>query len=117
MIYFRDKKGADTSRVNYALFEALYEKGNNLSSVDTLVRIAVEKLGLPSDEADDLRLYLEQDQGANAVQSEIREAQRKYRVSAVPFFVIGKQDGERPYGFSGAQPPEAFLEIFNELSE
>jgi predicted DsbA family dithiol-disulfide isomerase len=120
MIAYLADRGADTdtSRCNRALFEALYEQGQNLSNVDTLVSIAVEELGLPSDEAEDLRLHLEQDKGANTVKSEIHQGRKKYGISGVPFFVVGKQEGGgRPYGFSGAQPPEAFLEIFKELAE
>ena len=120
--YFAQKQGQDdsTSRSNQALFEALYEEGQNLSSVDTLVQVAVDKLGLPATQQDDLREFLEQDKAASEVQREIAEGRKKYRISGVPYFVIGKEpraEGERPYGFSGAQPPQAFLDIFQELEE
>lgn len=120
VVYFADNKGADTSRCNRALFEALYEEGQNLSDVDTLVSIAVEKLGLPEDEKNDLRAFLERDAAAMNVERDIHHGRAKYRISGVPFFVIGQdppQQGQRPYGFSGAQPPDAFLKIFNELAE
>lgn len=109
-----------TSRSNQALFEALYEEGENLSSIDTLVKVAVEKLGLPADEQDHLRTFLEQDKGAAEVQKEIAEGRQKYKISGVPYFVIGgvpHKPEERPYGFSGAQKPSTFLEIFEELEE
>jgi predicted DsbA family dithiol-disulfide isomerase len=120
--YFAHKQGPgdSTSRSNQALFEALYEEGKNLSTVDTLVQVAVEKLGLPVSEQDDLRTFLEQDRAASEVQQEITEGRQKYSISGVPYFVIGKEpreSGERPYGFSGAQPPQAFLDIFKELEE
>jgi predicted DsbA family dithiol-disulfide isomerase len=118
--YFARKQGPgdSTSRSNQALFEALYEEGKNLSTVDTLVQVAVEKLGLPVSEQDNLRAFLEQDRAASEVQQEITEGRRRYRISGVPYFVIGKEpreSGERPYGFSGAQPPQTFLDIFKEL--
>jgi predicted DsbA family dithiol-disulfide isomerase len=120
--YFARKQGQSdsTSRSNQALFEALYEEGQNLSCVDTLVQVAVEKLGLAVSEQDDLRTFLTQDRAASDVQREIAEGRRKYRISGVPYFVIGKEpceNGERSYGFSGAQPPQAFLDIFKELEE
>ena len=34
-------------------------------------------------------------------------------VSGVPFFIVS--DGEKKFKMSGAQPPEAFLEIFDEM--
>lgn len=121
--YFAQRPGAGediTSQSNRALFEALYEEGENVSSVDTLVKVAVEKLGLPSEEQGDLRSFLEQDKAGAQVQREINEGRQKYRISGVPFFVIGgtpSKPGERPYGFSGAQKPSAFLDIFEELEE
>ncbi|CAB9524147.1 DSBA-like thioredoxin domain [Seminavis robusta] len=120
LVSYFAQRGGDTSRSNQALFEALYEEGKNLSLIDTLVEIAVEKLDLPPSEREDLRAFLAQDKAANEVQHEIDQGRRKYRISGVPYFVIGKKNrgkGEKPYGFSGAQPPETFLEIFQELEE
>lgn len=122
--YFARRQGEGsedtTSRSNQALFEALYEQGQNLSSVDTLVKVGVEKLGLPAEEQDDLRAFLEQDKAASEVQREINEGRQRYRISGVPFFVIGgvpRKPEEKPYGFSGAQNPSTFLEIFEELED
>mmetsp|Transcript_16083 Transcript_16083/g.44275 ORF Transcript_16083/g.44275 Transcript_16083/m.44275 type:complete len:205 (+) Transcript_16083:174-788(+) len=119
-----DDQGEDiTSRCNQALFQALYEEGQNLSNIDTLVNsVAVAKLGLSSNDTNTLRQYLQQDQAASRVKREIAQAQQQYRISGVPFFIIGYQNPEQqeqstPYGFSGAQSPETFLEIFRELSE
>lgn len=107
-----------TSRCNKALFEALYEEGANLSLVDTLVeKVALSKLGLPDEEKEQLTQYLQNNQGALEVTREIQRGRQRYQISGVPFFVIGNnQPNQRPYGFSGAQPPEAFLEIFEELA-
>ena len=120
--YFARRQGEGgqdtTSKSNQALFEALYEEGQNLSSVDTLVNVAVGKLGLPKEEQEDLRQFLEHDKAASEVLREIEEGRQQYRISGVPFFVIGRDPrkaGERPYGFSGAQKPSTFLEIFEEL--
>lgn len=107
-----------TNRTNEALFEALYEEGENLSSIETLVKVASEKLHLPPEEHEDLKTFLTKDKAAEEVYHEISEGRQKYKISGVPFFVIGSnpsQPGARPYGFSGAQKEEAFLEIFEEL--
>ena len=109
-----------TNRSNQALFEALYEEGENLSSIDTLVKVAVEKLDLPPGEQEELRTFLEKDKAAQEVQQDISEGRQKYRILGVPFFVIGaspSQPGDQPYGFSGAQKPETFLNIFQEMED
>lgn len=117
----RGASGEDTTnRTNQALFAALYEEGENVSSVDTLVKVAVEKLDLPVEEQDDLRAFLEQDRAKAEVKRDIAEGQQKYRISGVPYFVVGRaprEPDEKPYGFSGAQPPSTFLEIFEELED
>lgn len=107
-----------TNRSNQALFQALYEEGENISSIDTLVKIAVEKLDFPPGEQEDLKIFLAKDEAAEEVQQEIAEGRQKYKISGVPFFVIGtnpNEPGARPYGFSGAQKEKAFLDIFEEL--
>jgi len=119
--YFEQKRNNQqqedtTDRTNQALFEVLYEEGENPSSVDVLVEsVGVKKLGLSDWEAEELRLFLEQDKAAAQVKHEISEGRKKFQISGVPYFVIGKE-GQKPYGFSGAQPPETFLEIFEELA-
>jgi len=119
--YFEQKRNNQqqedtTDRTNQALFEVLYEEGENPSSVDVLVEsVGVKKLGLSDWEAEELRLFLEQDKAAAQVKQEISEGRKKFKISGVPYFVIGKE-GQKPYGFSGAQPPETFLEIFEELA-
>lgn len=91
-----------------------YENGENISLVDTLV--AVGKEAGVSDEQD-LTSYLAENKGKSQVKGEIEIGRRKYRISGVPFFIVGSDKSERPYGFSGAQSSETFLELFQELSE
>mmetsp|Transcript_26232 Transcript_26232/g.31830 ORF Transcript_26232/g.31830 Transcript_26232/m.31830 type:complete len:168 (+) Transcript_26232:258-761(+) len=51
--------------------------------------------------------------GAAELESELQIA-KKFQVRGVPFFIIS--DGvNRPCTFSGAQPPEAFKEVFEEM--
>mmetsp|Transcript_17499 Transcript_17499/g.37824 ORF Transcript_17499/g.37824 Transcript_17499/m.37824 type:complete len:186 (+) Transcript_17499:346-903(+) len=110
-----------TSDCNAAIFDAMYECGENVSLADTLVRIGRERLGVGEDEAPRLRAHLEGNAGAREVMREIQSGRRRYDISGVPFFVVGAVDGEssvgRPYGFSGAQDSNTFKEMFEELSE
>jgi predicted DsbA family dithiol-disulfide isomerase len=105
----------ETDGLNKILFRALYEEGANLSLTDTLVELG--QTNFPDCDADNLRDYLENDRGAAAVQQEIQRGRRRYRISGVPFFVVGTEDEtSTPYAFSGAQPPSTFLEVFRKLS-
>lgn len=116
--YARDQAQVDTGVSNAALFQAMYEEGANLSSVDTLVQIGMTQLGI--DNETELRSYLEQDEGLNQVRQEIEDGQRTYRISGVPFFIISgtsPNKKKRPYGVSGAQKPATLVEIFEELLE
>ena len=124
ILYAKDRYGIDTSKSKQALFEALYEEGENISLVDTLVRVARDKLGIPPQENDDdddddddgLRQHLETNQGAQQVQREIELGRKTYRISGVPFFIIDGQAVAKPYAMSGAQDPQTFLEVFQEVS-
>jgi predicted DsbA family dithiol-disulfide isomerase len=60
-------------RVKAVLFEALYESGQNPSTVEGLVEIARSGLGWDGAEAERLRRYLQHDEGLEAVRDEIRE--------------------------------------------
>jgi len=113
-VAFAETKGVDSDTANKVIFDALYERGENISLVPTLARIG-ENLGLNGEE---LRKYLESDAGEDEVLREMERGRRKYGISGVPFFVISKEGhGGRPYGLSGAQTPRAFIQVFEELSK
>ena len=111
-----------TSECNAAIFDAMYEKGENVLLTETLVRIGTERLGVSDEEVPVLRLYLETNAGAKDkdVMREIQPGRSRYNIQGVPHFIVGTMDGEnslaRPYGFSGAQDPGAFVEMFEELA-
>lgn len=106
-----------TSECNSAIFDSMYERGANVSSVETLIDIATGELGVTEGEVSDLRSHLENNVGAKDVMKEIQSGRRRYNIKGVPFFVVESSDGAgRPYGFSGAQDPSAFVEIFEELA-
>mmetsp|Transcript_54256 Transcript_54256/g.131641 ORF Transcript_54256/g.131641 Transcript_54256/m.131641 type:complete len:234 (+) Transcript_54256:124-825(+) len=110
-----------SDRINQLLFEAEYERGENISLVDVLVDIG-RKAGVPDSKLDGLGRYLEDDEGKSNVESEIKNGRKRYGISGVPFFIVSPttahsgQQQQPPYGFSGAQSTETFLEIFDELA-
>mmetsp|Transcript_30421 Transcript_30421/g.55188 ORF Transcript_30421/g.55188 Transcript_30421/m.55188 type:complete len:188 (+) Transcript_30421:319-882(+) len=110
-----------TSECNAVLFDAMYECGENVSLVDTLVRIGQEQLGVTESEAPQLRTHLEKNVGAKEVMKEIQSGRRKYGIGGVPYFIVGGVEREsnvgKSYGFSGAQDSSKFVEIFEELTE
>ena len=87
--------------VKERLFRGYLTEGEHIGDPETLARLG-EEAGLDADEA---RAVLASDRYADAVRADERQAQA-YGISGVPFFVI---DGR--YGVSGAQPPEALLEV------
>jgi predicted DsbA family dithiol-disulfide isomerase len=86
------------------LLRAYFSEGALMSDRDTLVRLARE-LGLDEDEA---REMLAGDRFADDVRDDERTA-AWFGISAVPTFVL-----DRAIGVSGAQPPEALLELLRE---
>ncbi len=116
MIQFaKERYGIETSKTNAAIFSALYEEGKNIGLVDTLMEVGAS-LNLPNE--DELREYLESDEDEDTVKAEIEKGKRTYRISGVPFFVIQSEGSEgRPYGLSGAQSEDTFVDIFQELEE
>lgn len=115
-----------TAECNAAIFDAMYENGENVSSVDTLVKIGREKLGVTDEsEMRELRSHLENNVGARDVMKEIQSGRKRYNIQGVPHFIVGAAEegenssllGSTPYGFSGAQDSSAFVQIFEELAE
>ena len=113
--FAQEKYGVESSKSNSVLFNALYEEGKNISLLDVLVQIGKDDLGLPENELHD---HLVSEEGVGEVQNEIRSGKRRYQISGVPFFIIGKDgdDNQPPYGLSGAQNSKTFVQIFEELS-
>lgn len=113
--YGVEKHGSDTDRLNAVLFQPLYEEGQNISLVETLV--ALGRMEFTDCDINDLRDYLVNNKGNAIVQQDISRIRRDYNVRSVPFFVIEVQGSTaRPYGLSGAQTASAFQEIFEDLS-
>lgn len=113
--YGVEKHKADKDRLNAALFHALFEDGQNISLVDTLVSLGQAEFA--NCDEDDLRDYLEYNKGNVLLQQEIVKVRRQYNVQSVPFFVIERVGSTaQPYRISGAQRAETFRNIFEELA-
>jgi predicted DsbA family dithiol-disulfide isomerase len=97
--------GVDTTALIEKLFAAHHSASEDLGNLDVLVRIAGEA-GM---DPDLVRQRLESGADEPAVQSLMAQA-RELGVSGVPFFIF-----DRRYAFSGAQPPEAIVELVDRI--
>ncbi len=88
-----------------ALFRAYFSEGVNLSDDQQLIDVAVAA-GLNRSLAE---AALEQPALVDAIEAQEHEA-RKLVISGVPFYILNNA-----YGVSGAQTPETFLKVFDEL--
>ena len=85
------------------LFRAYFEEGMDIGDLDTLVECAM-RAGLAEEAA---RNYLATDEGRQEVVASDVYA-RRLGINGVPCFIVN-----RKYAVSGAQPPSAFVEVFN----
>jgi predicted DsbA family dithiol-disulfide isomerase len=85
------------------LFRAYFEDGLDIGDIDILVDCA-RRAGLPEEPA---RNFLLSDEGRQEVVASDVYA-RRLGINGVPCFIVN-----RKYAVSGAQPPSAFVEVFN----
>ena len=91
------------NEIEEKLFEAQFEKGQNIDDETNLIEIG-KSVGLNEDE---IKKALISDEMAYKVNEDLQMA-RHLGINAVPFFVFNDK-----YGVSGAQQPELFLEVLN----
>jgi predicted DsbA family dithiol-disulfide isomerase len=102
LIHFSAKNNRQDEVVG-ELFRAYFEQGQDLGDLDTLVDIALRS-GLDALRA---RRFLLSDEGRQEVVASDVYA-RRLGINGVPCFIVN-----RKYAVSGAQPPSAFVEVFN----
>ena len=85
------------------LFKAYFEEGLDTGDMDTLVDCAVRS-GIDGVRA---QRFLASDEGRQEVVASDVYA-RRLGINGVPCFIVN-----RKYAVSGAQPPSAFVEVFN----
>ncbi|KAF2101714.1 thioredoxin-like protein [Rhizodiscina lignyota] len=93
------------TKVVEKLFEAYFEKEQDITSHAVLLKAAVEA-GLDQAEAKD---WLETDKGGPAVDKEVKEAQMKF-IGGVPHFTISDR-----VEIEGADDPSTFVEAFKKV--
>ena len=110
LVHLAGQQGKQDAAIE-ALFSAYFEHGAKISDAQVLLGIA-DKAGVTG-----AKEYLESDQDRDTLLEEYQEGVRKYRITGVPYFIIGKQGSEEVITLSGAQPPAAFETGFETLSE
>lgn len=103
----RSKSPALQTRIIEQLFQAYFEEEKDITSHAVLLE-AGTKAGV--DEAE-VKKLLDSDQMGDVVDEEVGQAQRRF-ISGVPHFVI-----QNKYEVGGAQEPETFVEIFEDLAK
>ncbi len=102
-LIFWSAKNLRQDEVVSELFEAYFEQGLDIGNIDILVACAA-RAGLDEAAA---RNFLSSDDGRQEVVASDVYA-RRLGINGVPCFIV-----TRKYAVSGAQPPSAFVEVFN----
>lgn len=95
------------------MFHRYFEKGDNINSEDVLAEIAT-KVGVDETSAKEA---CQDDQYLYDVEEKDKLYKEQMRISGVPFFILERKDGQRPIGFSGAQPIDIMAEQLEEATE
>lgn len=88
-----------------AIYKAYFDHGINIGDIKELLEIA-EQQGLDREK---VQQQLTNHSKKNEVQKDLDLA-REYQIRGVPFFVINDE-----FGLSGAQSPEAILNVFRDV--
>lgn len=114
MEYAKQEKSNDVANeMMEEMFHRYFEKGDNINAEEVLTEIA-GKVGIDDDSAKDA---IKDDKYLYEVNEKDKMYKQKMRISGVPFFVIDRKDGQKPMGFSGAQPIEIMAEQLEEATE
>jgi len=101
-----DVRESKVDRCAEALFRAYFENEESPGDPDVLLRAASEA------GVDDVNLsFVEGSECESEVRREIRKYQGGLGIRGVPYFIINEE-----YQLSGAQEPEAFVDIFREIA-
>ncbi|HEV7332347.1 MAG TPA: DsbA family oxidoreductase [Flavisolibacter sp.] len=106
LLHFAKTKGLQ-NEMKERLFKAYYTEGKDTADLETLAELAAE-VGLPAEEA---RTALQEERFAAEVRQD-QEMAYQIGVQGVPFFVFN-----RKYAVSGAQRPETFAQVLQQVWE
>ena len=111
--YVKSKDVETANQMMEELYKRYFERGENINSAQVLVEVAVQ-FGVGAEEA---RRAISNPE-LNAM---VLEKDRAYKsgsgISGVPFYMIERNGGGRPIGFSGAQPVDIIAEQLEEAAE
>ncbi|CEL93896.1 unnamed protein product [Vitrella brassicaformis CCMP3155] len=93
------------------LFTRAYEEGKNISLPAELDTVAAE---LGDIDASEFRKHLSDPTAVASVKEEDAEAKGGLSIRGVPYFIV-RESGKTPVALSGAQPKQAFLELFKKM--
>jgi len=105
LIWLGDQEGVQDAVVE-ALFRGYFIEGRDIGKRQTLLDVVAEG-GLVRSKAEAI---LDHDDGLQAI-TEAGELAQRFRVEGVPFFIVNGR-----FTLSGAQQPDAFLEVFRQAS-
>ncbi|WP_313276937.1 DsbA family oxidoreductase [Timonella senegalensis] len=105
LLHFAKSQGKQRE-MKERLLKAYFTEGKHVGKNDTLVELAGE-IGLDKDAT---RAALESGEFASDVQADLNMA-REYGINGVPFFVFNNK-----YGVSGAQAPETFTQVLDQVA-
>jgi len=108
LVEYAKKQGKQNEAIE-AVFRHYFENADNIANVDKLCEISAE-IGLTGD----VRAYLQSEADQDTIRQQYETARRQ-RISGVPYIIISKHGKRNKLAMSGAQPPEAFAEAFQEL--
>jgi len=105
-----DENCTKQNQIIEVLFSLYFEQNADISSIDVLVK-AAGSIGL---DTTGLQEYLARSEDADLIMQQDR-AFKKQSINGVPHFTISKAGQKRKISLSGGQPPEAFVEAFEEV--
>ena len=105
LILYANQEAKQTALVE-ALFKAYFTDGIDLTKVENLLTLA-QQCGLDRERTE---LFLNSSTGYAEVATAEKELSQM-GISGVPFYIINDQ-----YGVSGAQPPETFIQAFQDIA-
>ena len=111
MSFVRKKHGwSQIHAFKKLIFQCYYEKGWNISDINVLIEVGA----LGGLDKEELKAYLNTDEGKQEVMTEDRRAKNEDHVSGVPYFTV---HGLRIKPFSGAQSTDFWLGVFEHFLE
>lgn len=104
--------GVPSVMTSKVLFDAHFERGENVSHIDILLKLAKESF--PAWDQDDLRSYLQERRGEAALEQELARGRNEDGCRSVPYFIVQASNGDS-VPITGSHPADSFVERFEEL--